>query len=73
MPRSRYTVILLKLQKGLELVSSLQKWAKNMLEMFFIQYTSIWPNFILILPRIQKNKRKCNFHYVKMPMMTSRL
>ena len=23
-----------------------QYWAKNVLEMFFIQYTSIWPNFI---------------------------
>ena len=43
-----------KSQKGLELVSSLQHWSKNMLEMFFIHYTSIWPNFVLIELRIQK-------------------
>ena len=54
----------------LELVSSLQHWAKNMLEMFSIQHTSIWPSYILIVLRTQKNKHKCNFHYVAMPMMT---
>ena len=47
--KSRYVVISLKLQKGLELVSSLKHWVKNMLEMFFIRYTSIWTNFILIV------------------------
>ena len=45
---------LLKSQKGLELLSSLQHWTKNMLEMFFIKYTSIWPNVILIVLMIQK-------------------
>ena len=52
--RSHYIVISLKLQKGLELVSSPQHWAKNMLEMFIIRYTSMWPNLILIVLRIQK-------------------
>ena len=28
---------------------------------------------ILIVPRIQKNKHKCNFHYVAMPMMASKI
>ena len=41
-------VIFFKLQKGLELVPSLQHWAKKMLEVFVIQHTSIWPSFILI-------------------------
>ena len=40
--------------KGLELVRSLQHWVKNILEMFAIQHTSIWPNLILIVLRIQK-------------------
>ena len=31
----------------------------------------MWPNFILIVLRIQKNKYKCNFHYARKPMMTS--
>ena len=39
--KSRYIVISLKLQKGLELVSSLQHGAKNTLEMFVIKCTSI--------------------------------
>ena len=52
--RSRYIVISLKSLKGLELVSSSQQWARNMLEMFVIRYTSMWPNFILIVLRIQK-------------------
>ena len=38
----------------MEIVSSLQYWAKNILEMFALQRTSIWPNFILILRKIQK-------------------
>ena len=49
MARSRYIVILMKSWKGLELVASLQHWAKNMLEMLGIENTSIWPNFILIV------------------------
>ena len=40
--------------KGLELVRSLQHWVKNILEMFAIQHTSIWPNLILIVLGIQK-------------------
>ena len=39
--------------------------------MFVIRYNSMWPNFILIILRIQRNKRKCNFHYAAMSMMTS--
>ena len=46
--RSTYIIISLKSWKGLELVSSLQYWAKNMLEIIVIRYTSIWPNFIFI-------------------------
>ena len=72
MTRSRY-IILIKSWKGLDLLSNLQHWAKNMLETFIIQSTSIWPNFILIVLRIQKNKHKCNFHYVAMPMMMSQI
>ena len=30
-------------------------WAKNMPEIFVVIYTSIWPNIILIVIRIQKN------------------
>ena len=36
MDRSRYIVILRKLEKGVELVSSLQHLIKNILEMFVI-------------------------------------
>ena len=54
MARSRYILILMKSSKGLEIVFSLQHWAENMLEMFVIQKASIWPNFILIVLRIQK-------------------
>ena len=54
MARSFCIAILVKLEKGLELVSSLQYWAKHMLEMFGIQHASVWPNFILIKLRIQK-------------------
>ena len=38
----------------MELVSSLQQWAKNILEMFAIQHTNTRSNFILIVLRIQK-------------------
>ena len=54
MTGSRYIIILIKSWKGLEVASSLQHSAKNMLEMFVKQDTSIWPNFILIVRWIQK-------------------
>ena len=54
MARLRYIVILIKSQKGLEVVSSLQHSAKNMIEMFVIQHTSIWPSFILTVLWMQK-------------------
>ena len=54
MARSCYIAILIKFEKSLQLVSSLQHWAKNMLEMFLIQYVSVWPNVILIVLNIQK-------------------
>ena len=57
----------------MKLISSLQYWAKNKLEMFLKQYTSIWPTFILIVLGIKRNKRKNIFHYVAMPMMTSQI
>ena len=38
--------------------------SQNMLEMFSIQHTSSWANFILIILRI---------HYVAMPMTTSQI
>ena len=50
MARSRYILILIKSSKGLEIVSSLQHWAENVLEMFVIQKDST----ILIVLRIQK-------------------
>ena len=37
----------------MEQVSSLQHWARNVLEMYVMQH-SIWLNFILIVIRIQK-------------------
>ena len=43
-----------KTKKDFEPVSTLQHWAKNMLESFVIEQTSIWPNVILIVLRIQK-------------------
>ena len=49
MDESRYIAILIKSKKGLKLVFSLQHWAKNMLEMFAIQQTSVRPNFILMI------------------------
>ena len=54
MARSGYIVILIKSEKDLELVSNLQHWAWNMLQMFVIQHTYTWLNFILIAYRIQK-------------------
>ena len=45
-----------------------------MLEIFVIRYTSILPNFVLIVLTIQKKfKHKRNFHHVAMPMMTSQI
>ena len=54
------------------IVSSHQHWSRNMFEMFVIQHTSVWPNFILIGLRIglKRNKQKCNFNYVAMLMMS---
>ena len=49
MDESCYIAILLKSKKGLKLVFSLQHWAKNMLEMFVIQQTSVRPTFILMI------------------------
>ena len=37
--------------------------------MFFIQYTSIWPNFVWQYLGFKRNKHDCNFHYVAMPMI----
>ena len=54
MARFHYIVVLIKSEKGLELVSGLQHWTKNISEMFAIQHTSIWPNFILIALKIPK-------------------
>ena len=62
-----------KIIKGPGTSSQSPALSQNMLEMFVIQHTGIWPNFILIVVRIQKNKHKCNFHYVAMPMMTSQI
>ena len=47
-------VLLIKSKKDSELVSSLQYWTKNMLEILVIQHISIWPNFILTVLRTQK-------------------
>ena len=46
--------ILLKPWKGLELVFSLQHWTKKMLVKSLTKLTNTWPNFILIICRIQK-------------------
>ena len=63
-----------KIIKGLELVYNLQNWNKNKLKMLVIQYTSIWPNFILIVLNDSKEIRiSVNFHYVVMPMTTSQI
>ena len=39
------------------------------IQLFVVRYSSIWPNFILIVLRIQK----CNFHYAAMCLMTSQI
>ena len=39
MAKFSYIAVLIKSYKGLELVSSLQHWTKNMLETFIIQHT----------------------------------
>ena len=54
MARSRDIANFNKIIKGYGTVSSLQHWAKNMLKMFAMQHTSIWPNFISIVFKIQK-------------------
>ena len=33
----------------------------------------MWPNFILVVLKIQKNKQKCSFHYAAMSMRTSQI
>ena len=64
------STILIKSLKSLELVSSLQHSAKNVLEMFVIQDTSIWPHLISFYFRFKRNKHKCNFHYSAVLMMS---
>ena len=49
---SHYIAVLLKSQKSLELVSSLQNWAKTKFEISAIGCINIWPNLILRLPRV---------------------
>ena len=41
--------------------------------MFVIQHASIWPSFILIELGYKINKRKCNFHFIALPVMTSQI
>ena len=43
--------------------------------MFIITYTSIQPNFLMLVLMIQKKKAKhnCNFHYAAMSMVTSQI
>ena len=60
-----------KIIKCLKLISSIQHWFTNILEMFVIHHTSIWLNFILVVLRSKRNKYKFNSHYVAIPMMTS--
>ena len=55
MVRSCYIVIFIKSEKGVELVSSPQHWAKNILEMFAIQHTSTWSIFILAVLKFDDN------------------
>ena len=65
-------VILIKVEKVLELVSNLQHWPQNILEMCVTQHATIWPNLILIVLSIKKkNKQKCNFHYKVVPVTRS--
>ena len=51
-----YSAILLKLLKGLKLVSSLDNGATNKFEMFFIGCTNSLANFILIPLNILKKQ-----------------
>ena len=48
----------IKIIEVLEIVSSLQHQAKNMLEIYAIRYTSIWPHFMSIVRRIKKKISK---------------
>ena len=54
--RMHYSAILLKLLKGLKLVSSLHNGATNKFEMFFIGCTNSLANFILIPLNILKKQ-----------------
>ena len=60
--RSHCFIILSLSEKNLELVPSLHNWAKKKKkkkqEVFLISYTIIWPNLILILPRILQKQSK---------------
>ena len=49
------------------------QWARDMLEMLVIQHTSIWPNLILTVLGLKRNKHKCKFNYLAMLMMTLKL
>ena len=51
-------VILIKVEKVLELVSNLQHWPQNILEMCVTQHATIWPNLILIVLSIKKKISK---------------
>ena len=42
-------------------------------DMFVIQHTSTWPNFILTVLRVKRNKHERNFHYAVMSMMRSQI
>ena len=39
------------------------------IQLFIVRYSSIWPNFILVVLRI----KKCNFHYAAMCLMMSQI
>ena len=57
---------------------TLQYSAKNMWEMFVIQHTGIWPNFILLGLRVPNFcliglKLKCNLHYAPILVMTPQI
>ena len=52
--RSLHVAILPKLWKDKELVFRQISRAKNKFEIFAISCSTIWPNFILSLPRILK-------------------
>ena len=72
--RLHYIFIFSKSQKKVKLVSSLPNWAKDKLKMFAVICTIIWPNFILMLPRILKKQSK-QYHcwYAVMSRMTSQI